>query len=71
MPFRRRPRLRLPLPPRLSEQLKSDLADFKNTGERWGGALTAGLFLQEFVRGVPRVHVDIAGTAWAERYAPS
>ena len=37
---------RLPLPPRLSEQLKSDIADFRNTGERWGGALTAGLFLQ-------------------------
>ena len=52
---------RLPLPPRLAEQLKSDVADFKNTGERWGGALTAGLFLQEFVRGVPWVHVDIAG----------
>ena len=33
---------RLPLPPRLAEQLKSDVADFKNTGERWGGALTAG-----------------------------
>jgi leucyl aminopeptidase len=56
---------RLPLPPRLSEQLKSDLADFKNTGERWGGALTAGLFLQEFVRGVPWVHVDIAGPSSA------
>ena len=52
---------RLPLPARLAEQLKSDVADFKNTGERWGGALTAGLFLQEFVRGVPWVHVDIAG----------
>ena len=52
---------RLPLPPRLAEQLKSEVADFKNTGERWGGALTAGLFLQEFVRGVPWVHVDIAG----------
>jgi leucyl aminopeptidase len=52
---------RLPLPPRLAEQLKSEVADFKNTGERWGGALTAGLFLQEFVRGTPWVHVDIAG----------
>jgi leucyl aminopeptidase len=52
---------RLPLPPRLAEQLKSDIADFKNTGERWGGALTAGLFLKEFVGDVPWVHVDIAG----------
>ena len=56
---------RLPLPPRLSEQLKSDVADFKNTGERWGGALTAGLFLQEFVRGVPWAHIDIAGPSSA------
>ena len=52
---------RLPLPPRLSEQLKSEIADLKNTGERWGGALTAGLFLQEFVGEIPWVHVDIAG----------
>jgi leucyl aminopeptidase len=52
---------RLPLPARLAEQLKSEVADLKNTGERWGGALTAGLFLKEFVGGVPWVHVDIAG----------
>ena len=50
---------RLPLPPRLGEQLKSEIADLKNTGERWGGALTAGLFLKEFVGDValgPRRH---------------
>jgi len=58
---------RLPLPPRLVEQLKSDVADFKNTGERWGGALTAGLFLQEFVGSVPWVHVDIAGPSSANK----
>jgi leucyl aminopeptidase len=58
---------RLPLPPRLAEQLKSEIADFKNTGERWGGALTAGLFLQEFVAGVPWVHVDIAGPSSASK----
>jgi leucyl aminopeptidase len=52
---------RLPLPPRLAEQLKSEIADLKNTGERWGGALTAGLFLKEFVGETPWVHVDIAG----------
>jgi leucyl aminopeptidase len=52
---------RLPLPSRLLEQLKSEIADLKNTGERWGGALTAGLFLKEFVGDVPWVHVDIAG----------
>jgi len=58
---------RLPLPPRLSEQLKSEIADFKNTGERWGGALTAGLFLKEFVGAVPWVHVDIAGPSSASK----
>jgi leucyl aminopeptidase len=58
---------RLPLPPRLTEQLKSEIADFKNTGERWGGALTAGLFLKEFVGGVPWVHVDIAGPSSATK----
>jgi leucyl aminopeptidase len=58
---------RLPLPPRLIEQLKSEIADFKNTGERWGGALTAGLFLKEFVGSVPWVHVDIAGPSSASK----
>ena len=53
----------LPLPPRLTEQLKSDIADLRNTGERWGGALTAGLFLQEFVGKKPWIHVDLAGPA--------
>ncbi|HEX3901248.1 MAG TPA: leucyl aminopeptidase [Polyangia bacterium] len=58
---------RLPLPPRLGEQLKSEIADLKNTGERWGGALTAGLFLKEFVGDVPWAHVDIAGPASANK----
>ncbi|HVV51270.1 MAG TPA: leucyl aminopeptidase, partial [Polyangia bacterium] len=56
---------RMPLPPRLAEQLKSEIADLKNTGERWGGALTAGLFLKEFVGETPWVHVDIAGPSSA------
>jgi leucyl aminopeptidase len=58
---------RLPLPPRLAEQLKSDIADLRNTGERRGGALTAGLFLKEFVGSVPWVHVDIAGPSSASK----
>ncbi|HVX97677.1 MAG TPA: leucyl aminopeptidase [Polyangia bacterium] len=58
---------RMPLPPRLSEQLKSELADMRNTGERWGGALTAGLFLKEFVGDKPWVHVDIAGPSSADK----
>jgi len=52
---------RLPLPEALRENLKSDVADLKNTGERWGGALAAGLFLREFTGGVPWAHLDIAG----------
>jgi len=53
----------LPLPDRLKDQLKSDIADMKNTGDRQGGALTAGLFLKEFAGSTPWVHVDIAGPA--------
>jgi len=58
---------RLPLPPRLVEHLESDVADMKNTGQRWGGALTAGLFLKEFVGDKPWVHVDIAGPSSASK----
>jgi leucyl aminopeptidase len=59
----------LPLPERLKEQLKSPVADLKNSGERWGGALLGGLFLREFVGKVPWVHVDLAGPASAEKDA--
>lgn len=54
---------RLPLNKRLKSQLKSHIADVRNTGERYGGAITAGLFLQNFVRDSNWVHVDIAGPA--------
>jgi leucyl aminopeptidase len=57
----------LPLPPRLADQLKSDIADLRNTGERWGGALTAGLFLKEFVGTTPWIHVDLAGPATTDK----
>jgi leucyl aminopeptidase len=57
----------LPLPERLMDQLKSEIADMKNTGERWGGALTAGLFLKEFVGAVPWLHVDLAGPSSADK----
>jgi len=58
---------RLPLPPRLKEQLRSEVADMRNTGERWGGALTAGHFLQSFVEEKPWIHLDIAGPAFASK----
>jgi leucyl aminopeptidase len=57
----------LPLPEKLRDQLKSDVADMRNTGDRYGGALTAGLFLKEFVGETPWVHVDIAGPASADK----
>jgi leucyl aminopeptidase len=52
------------------EQLKSEIADFTNTGGRPAGSITAALFLNEFTGGLPWVHMDIAGTAWAEESKP-
>jgi leucyl aminopeptidase len=52
------------------DQLKSEIADFTNTGGRPGGAITAALFLKEFTGDLPWVHIDIAGTAWAEEPKP-
>jgi leucyl aminopeptidase len=48
------------------KQIKSDIADIKNSGGRPGGSITAGLFLREFVEDMPWVHLDIAGTSTAE-----
>ncbi len=45
---------------------KSTVADLKNTGGRFGGTITAGLFVGEFVQNLPWLHLDIAGTAWAD-----
>jgi leucyl aminopeptidase len=52
------------------ELLKSEIADFTNTGGRAGGAITGALFVKEFAGGLPWVHMDIAGTAWAEESKP-
>jgi leucyl aminopeptidase len=60
------PTWRLPLPPEYRKDIESDLADLKNVGDRYGGALFAGLFLQEFVDDRPWAHLDIAGPARAE-----
>ena len=55
----------MPLPTDLRSQLDSSVADLAHKGERWGGMLTAGLFLQEFVtEGTPWAHVDIAGPSF-------
>ena len=57
----------LPLFDEYAEQIKSDVADVKNTGGRPAGAITAGLFLSKFAKGYPWAHLDIAGTAWADK----
>ena len=58
---------KLPLWEEYSESLKSDIADMKNTGSRWGGAQTAGVFLQKFVKDVKWAHIDIAGVAFLDK----
>ncbi|MGQ9546398.1 MAG: leucyl aminopeptidase [Dehalococcoidia bacterium] len=57
----------MPLPEAYKEQNKSEIANVKNAGNRYGGAITAALFLAEFVYNTPWVHVDIAGTASSAR----
>jgi leucyl aminopeptidase len=57
---------RLPLYDDWDKQIKSDIADLKNTGGRPAGTLTAAAFLQNFVDGLPWVHLDIAGTAYLD-----
>ena len=57
----------MPLLEELREQLDSDIADLKHTGDRYGGSISAALFLREFVGKVPWIHCDIAGPALAER----
>jgi leucyl aminopeptidase len=56
---------RLPLFEEYGRQIKSEVADLKNSGGRPGGAITAAMFLQEFVSSVPWAHLDIAGRAFA------
>lgn len=59
---------RLPLPEDYKELLKNDFADLNNVGpNRWGGAITAALFLSEFVGETRWAHIDIAGPAWAKK----
>lgn len=58
---------RMPLEERYFEGLKSPIADMKNTGPRPGGAITAALFLKQFVKETPWAHLDIAGPVWADK----
>jgi leucyl aminopeptidase len=56
----------LPLYPAYRKLIDSKVADIKNIGKRYGGAITAAWFLAEFVGDVPWVHLDIAGPAYSE-----
>jgi leucyl aminopeptidase len=60
----------LPLWEGYHDQIKSDIADMKNTGGRDGGVITAAALLSKFVQAYPWVHLDIAATAWTEKDRP-
>ena len=61
---------RLPLDDEYKEVIKSSIADIVNSGGRWGGSVTAAMFLKEFAEDTPWLHLDIAGTAWMEDAKP-
>ncbi len=60
----------LPLWEEYDELIKGDVADYKNSGGRAGGAITAGAFLSKFTGDTPWVHLDIAGPAWLTKDRP-
>jgi leucyl aminopeptidase len=60
----------MPLDDDYKDYLKSAFADLANVGGRWGGAITAAMFLREFAETTPWVHLDIAGTAWLDEEKP-
>lgn len=60
----------LPLDKEYTKQIKSEIADIKNTGGRKAGTITGAAFLKEFVDGVAWAHLDIAGTAWGDDAKP-
>jgi leucyl aminopeptidase len=61
---------RLPLDDEYKENINSNIADIVNSGGRWGGAVSAAMFLKEFAEDTPWLHLDIAGTAWMEENKP-
>ncbi len=62
---------RLPVEDDYRDQIKSSIADIMNTGgSRWGGAISAAMFLKEFAEDTPWIHLDIAGVAWSEEQKP-
>jgi len=61
---------RLPLDDDYRDVIKSSIADIKNTGGRYGGAINAAMFLREFAEDTPWLHLDIAATAWIDDPKP-
>lgn len=60
----------LPMDDELRAEIDSNIADIKNAGSRMGGAITAAMFLENFVGDVPWAHMDIAGPAFMETESP-
>ena len=56
----------MPIEDKYFEGLKSQIADMKNTGPRPGGSITAALFLKQFIKDTPWMHLDVAGPVWAD-----
>jgi leucyl aminopeptidase len=61
---------RLPLSDEYYDMIRSDIGDIKNTGGRYGGAITAAEFIHAFAEETPWIHLDIAGLAWIEDNKP-
>ena len=57
---------RLPNFPEYGKLIESKIADLKNTGGRYAGTITAGMFIEKFVGETPWIHLDIAGSSWAD-----
>ena len=62
---------RMPLDESYDERIKSDIADMKNDGGRWGDSINAAVMLKRFVGKTPWAHLDIAGVAWATEDGPT
>jgi leucyl aminopeptidase len=55
---------RMPLPAQYDKLIESHVADMKNIGPRYGGSITAAMFIKRFTNGVAWAHIDMASTAW-------
>jgi leucyl aminopeptidase len=62
---------RMPLDESYDERIKSDIADMKNDGGRWGDSINGAVMLKRFVGKTPWAHLDIAGVAWATEDRPT